>query len=365
MIDVYDDDDDFDARCKTSAQQSISPTRKYGTGIDTLLTGSKRLHGKLIEPIPRRFGHGRTLSRKYAQIMHGGTTAVDTSPKTDDVVVSRPQKEPPHLQPSDALLAMLYKIRKQKQALLASGELHFPAIREDTADAMHVIFKRVLAKQKAKRKSVKTKLLIDLNKSGIFPEPALLNEGSVAERMQACRQVQEFLNKRLIPEDLIRKAHTIIRTIKQDVQFKRKAVALEQKLQKAALLLDEGFLTSLAKGIVGAGSLQIAKQIGVNPHYAIAVARSLQTLRKRQNKKPAKPLRSIIPKTNIIGAHTKRTFAGRQLRQVPPNAILHKNIHGGATWLLPIKETYDSILCEKIEQRLVAKLERYYGGGIA
>jgi hypothetical protein len=364
MIDVYDDDDDFDARCKTPAQKTISPTRKYGTGIDTLPTGSKRLHGKLIEPIPRRLGHGRTLVRRYAQVMTGGKTAVDTSPEIDDDAVSRPQQEPPHLKPSGALLAMLYKIRKQKQALLASGELHFPAIREDTADAMHMIFKRVLAKQKSKRKSIKTKLPIDLNKSGIFPEPTLLHEGSIAERMNASRQVQQFLNKQQIPEELIRKAHTIIRTIKQDVQFKRKVVALEHKLQRA-VLLDESFFQSLAKNVVGAGALHLAKQVGISPRYVVAVTRSLQKLRQRKTKKPAKPLRTIIPKTNIISPHTQRTRAGYQLRKVPPNAILHKNIHGGSTWLRPIKETYDELLCEKIEQRLVDRLERYYGGEIA
>jgi hypothetical protein len=193
MIDVYDDDDDFDARCKAPAQRSVSPTRNYGKGIDTLPTGTKTLHGKLIEP------DKPNLSRRYAQIMFGGQTAVDLTPQTHDGQGDkRSQEEPKHLKPSDALLAMLYKIRKQKQALLATGELHFPAIREDTADALHVMFKRVLAKQKSKRKIAK-KLPVDLSKSGEFPEPTLLHEGTIAERMNACRAVQEFLNKQQIP----------------------------------------------------------------------------------------------------------------------------------------------------------------------
>jgi hypothetical protein len=136
---------------------------------------------------------------------------------------------------------------------------------------------------------------------------------------------------------------------------------VEQKLQRA-VLLDEGFLTGLAKGVIGTGALYLAKQIGINPYYAVALARALQSIRHRRNKKPPKPLRTIIPKTNFISPTTQRTDAGHQLRKVPPNAILKKNIHGGSKWEIPLKETYREILCEKVEQKLVAKLETYYGG---
>jgi hypothetical protein len=150
------------------------------------------------------------------------------------------------------------------------------------------------------------------------------------------------------------------------VQFKRQVAALEQNLGQHVVLLDEGFVSSLAKGVIGATALRMGKEAGIDPKYMYAIFRSFQAIRRKKNKqKPAKPLRTIIPKTNIISPHTQRTFAGRQLRQVPPNAVLHKNIHGGSTWLLPIKETYDELLCEKIEQRLVERLERHYGGDTA